>query len=291
MKKQILTSTALVAAASLLLAGCSAGGTTEAAADTKPYGECYTGGEQGEFALETVKEGVLTVRADLPSPGWYNGDTVEEIDSGVDYCILANIAYRAGIEKIDLQNASFDALIAGKSGEMDLTLNQISITDERKQIFDFSDSYYDATTAVVTAGDSTLTEGDIIDARIGVKQGTTQQLFVTETLKPTQQIKVYPGDNELDSAVAAGQIDAAIQDLSVALGAVNASNGKLQAAGQIETGEQMGVMLPKDSPNTSVVNEILAQMKADGTIDKIAGEYLGDAYGIDPTSVPVWNVR
>jgi len=291
MKKQLLTGIVLAVTASLALSGCSAAGSGNAADAKKPYGECPLGGEKGEFTLDTIKPGELLVRADLPSPGWYNGDTVDEIDSGVDYCILANIAYRSGIDTIILQNASFDALIAGKGGEMDLTLNQIGITEERAKIFDFSDAYHDANTAVVTQSGSELTEDDLLDAKLGVKQGTTQQLFVTETMKPTQQIAVYPGDNELDAAVAAGQIDAAIQDLSVALGAVNASGGKLLAVAQVQTGTQMGVLLPKASPNTAVVNEILAQMREDGTLAELESKYLGAAYGIDPTTVPVWNVR
>ncbi|MFF3784337.1 ABC transporter substrate-binding protein [Streptomyces sp. NPDC001933] len=288
MKKHFLAGVALAASAALALSGCSSGTASEA---KKPYGDCPLGGTKGEFTLKTLKPDELLVRADLPSPGWYNGDTIDEIDSGVDYCILANIAYRSGIDKITLQNASFDALIAGKGGEMDLTLNQIAITKDREKIFDFSDPYYDATTAVVTKSSSKLTEDQIAGAKIGVKQGTTQQLFVTDTLKPTQQISVYPGDNELDNAVAAGQIDAAVQDLSIALGAANASGGKITVPGQIQTGATMGVMLPKDSSNTAVVDKILAQMKKDGTLDKLSSKYLGAAYGTDPSTIPLWNVR
>ncbi|MFD7550950.1 ABC transporter substrate-binding protein [Streptomyces sp. NPDC059578] len=291
MKKHLLAGVALTAAAALALSGCSSAGSDTASAAKKPYGDCPLGGTKGEFTLKTHKPDELRVRADLPSPGWYNGDTVDEIDSGVDYCILANIAYRSGIKKITLQNASFDALIAGRGGEMDLTLNQIAITEDREKIFDFSDPYYDATTAVVTKSGSKLTEEQLAGAKIGVKQGTTQQLFVTDTLKPTQQISVYPGDNELDNAVAAGQIDAAVQDLSIALGAANASGDRLSVLSQIQTGAKMGVMLPKDSSNTAVVDKVLTQMKKDGTLDKLTSKYLGAAYGTDPSTIPVWNIR
>ncbi|RGE21014.1 ABC transporter substrate-binding protein [Leucobacter sp. wl10] len=292
MKKQILAGLALAASAGLLLTGCSAGSNSSSGADaaTKSYGDCDVSGKKGEFTLKTLTEGQLTVKADLPSKGWYNGDTVNSIKDGVDFCILANIAYRSGIDKIDLQNASFDGLIAGKAGDMDLTLNQITITDERAKIFDFSEPYYSSTVGVVVKKGSDIDADSLRDAKIGVKQGTTEQLFVEQTLKPSQQVSVFPGDPELDAAVAAGQIDAAVQDLSVALGSTSASNGAIEVIGQYDSGQNMGVLLPKDSPNTAVVSEIIAQMKQDGTIDELASKYLSKAYGVDPTEIPVWSL-
>jgi polar amino acid transport system substrate-binding protein len=94
----------------------------------------------------------------------------------------------------------------------------------------------------------------------------------------------------MQAAVASGRVDAGIQDLSIVLGAAANSAGSLEVLGQIETDEAYGVMLPKDSPNTAVVNEILAELKADGTLDKLSAEYLTDAYGVDPASIPVWPV-
>ncbi|WP_336652076.1 MULTISPECIES: ABC transporter substrate-binding protein [unclassified Leucobacter] len=290
MKNHVLTSLALTATAAALLTGCSAASDT-AESEAKPYGDCEVTGTAGEFSLDTLTEGTLTVKADLPSKGWYNGDTVESITDGVDYCILANIAYRSGIKNIDLKNASFDGLIAGKAGDMDLTLNQITITDERRKIFDFSEPYFSSTAGIVVPQGSTITEDTIAEAKIGVKQGTTEQIFVDEVLKPTQQVSVFPGDAELDAAVAAGQIDAAVQDLSVALGAANASNGRIEVIGQFDSGQQMGVLLPKDSPNTAVISDIIMQMREDGTIDALASKYLSAAYGTDPTDIPVWSTK
>ncbi|OZB84602.1 ABC transporter substrate-binding protein [Microbacterium sp. 13-71-7] len=289
MKKHFLTAAVLAAVTATMLTACS-GAATGATSD-KPYGDCPVSGTKGEFSLKTLRPGELLVKADLPSPGWYNGDTVAEIHDGVDYCILANIAYRAGISRITLQNASFDGLIAGKAGDMDLTLNQITITDERKQIFDFSTPYFDSNSGIVAKEGAKLTAAGLRGARIGVKQGTTEQVYVTDVLKPTQQVSVFPGDPELDAAVAAGQIDAAVQDLSVALGSTSASNGRIAVQGQIDTKQQMGVLLPKNSPNTAVVDKIIEQLKADGTIDKLSSKYLSKAYGADPTKIPVWSIQ
>ena len=125
---------------------------------------------------------------------------------------------------------------------------------------------------------------------LGVKQGTVGQLLVRDVIAPDTEPSVFPGDPELQAAVAAGRVDAGIQDLSIVLGAATNSGGALEVVGQIETDEAYGVMLPKDSPNTDIVNQILDDLKADGTLDQLSEEYLTDAYGVDPASVPVWNV-
>lgn len=287
-----LTATALTASAALLLAGCSAPAEEAARADGLPasYGDCEVTGERGEYTLDTLEEGVLLMKADLPSPGWYNGDTVADIRSGFDFCLLVNIAHRAGIDDVRLVMSSFDGLVAGKAGDMDLSLNQITITDERRKVMDFSDPYFQSTAGVLVTADSELDEAGLADAKLGVKQGTVGQILVGDIIAPAQDPAVFPGDPEMQAAVAAGNIDAGIQDLSIVLGAATKSDGKLKVVGQIETDEAYGVMLPKDSPNTAIVNEILAALEADGTLAALSAAYLTDAYGVDPASIPVWNV-
>lgn len=278
------------------LAGCgSDGGNAEASSGGQPaaYGKCPitgTDSDRGSYTLDTLQPKRIVVKADLPSPGWYNGDTVEEIDSGFDFCLLANIANRAGIDDIVLQNTSFDGLVAGKAGDFDMSLNQITITEDRKKVFDFSDPYFQSTAGILVKDGSDLTEDGLADAALGVKQGTVGQSLVTDVIQPAQDPSVFPGDPELNAAVASGRVDAGIQDLSIVLGAATNSGGALEVVGQIETNEAYGVMLPKDSGNLDTINKILADLKADGTLDKLSKEYLTDAYGVDPASIPVWQV-
>ncbi|WP_426323592.1 ABC transporter substrate-binding protein [Microbacterium sp. E-13] len=286
-----LTATALAASALLLLAGCAAPARGTARADGLPasYGDCEVTGEKGDYTLDTLEAGVLLMKADLPSPGWYNGDTVDDIRSGFDFCLLVNIAHRAGIDDVRLVMSSFDGLVAGKAGDMDLSLNQITITNERREVMDFSDPYFQSTAGVLAPADSELQESGLADAKLGVKQGTVGQILVDDVISPAQAPAVFPGDAEMQAAVAAGNIDAGIQDLSIVLGAAAQSNGKLKVVAQIETDEDYGVMLPKNSPNTAIINKILADLEADGTLARLSAVYLTDAYGVDPATIPVWN--
>lgn len=275
----------------LLASGCSSGDSgTKAADKTSDYGNCKVSGKKGEFKLKTIKPDTLTVKADLPSPGWYNGDTVKQIDSGVDYCLLANIAYRSGLGHIDLVNASFAGLVAGKAGSFDLSLNQITITPEREKVMDFSVPYFDSTAGILVKSGADVTADNLRTKKIGVKQGTVGQILADKKIDPQQTVSVFTGDPSEQAAVAAGRIDAGIQDLSIVLGAAKKSNGKLKVVGQVKTGEHYGVMLPKGSDNLPVVNKIIKQAKSDGTIKRLQKAYLSKAYGVDPTSVPVWNL-
>lgn len=280
------------AAAVLLLAGCSAPAAGEPQANGLPasYGDCEVTGEKGEYTLDTLTENELVMKADLPSPGWYNGDTVEDIRSGFDFCLLVNIAHRAGVDNVKLVMSSFDGLVAGKAGDMDLSLNQITITDERREVMDFSDPYFQSTAGVLVKKGADVDEANLADSKLGVKQGTVGQILVNDVIRPSTEPAVFPGDPEMQAAVAAGNVDVGIQDLSIVLGAAVKSGGKLEVVGQIETDEAYGVMLPKDSPNTEIVNQILADLKADGTLDKLSAAYLTDAYGVDPATIPVWSV-
>lgn len=289
--KKLLVPAAVITA--LLLSGCSgaAEGQVQENGNPASYGDCEVTGTAGEYTLETKAEGMLLMKADLPSLGWYNGDKVEDIRSGFDFCLLVNIAHRAGIDNVKLQMASFDGLVAGKAGDMDLSLNQITITDERKKVMDFSDPYFQSTAGILVKKGSTVSEATLAKSHLGVKQGTVGQLLVSDTIKPTKAPAVFPGDSEMQAGVLAGSVDAGIQDLSIVLGAAMQSKGKLEVVGQILTDEAYGIMMEKGSPNLATINKILADLTADGTLDKLSAAYLVDAYGADPASIPIWDIK
>ena len=115
------------------------------------------------------------------------------------------------------------------------------------------------------------------------------QILATEAIKPAE-IRPFPGDPELQAAVAAGRVDVGIQDLSIVLGAAAKSGGKLAVVGQLSTDESYGVMMTKGSPNLTTINTILKELKDDGTMDALSAAYLTDAYGIDPATVPIWKI-
>jgi polar amino acid transport system substrate-binding protein len=281
-----------VAAACLAItaaSACSSDPSSDAGADADAaFGECELTGEPGEYELETVEPDVLTIKADVPSVGWWDGNTVEDIKSGYEYCMAAEIAHRSGLKSLDLQYVSFDALVSGKLTGYDLSLDEVSITPERAEVVDFSDPYYNSSIGVLAKKDADFTEADLPELRLGVKQGTSAQQWVGEALNP-QHLDVFPGDAEALAAVAAGRIDAYLQDVAIQLGQAKQSGGQVAVIGQFRTDEAYGAILPKDSPNTETINEIIAALEEDGTLDQLSETYLGPAFGGDPEAIPVWS--
>ncbi|MFG2884813.1 ABC transporter substrate-binding protein [Streptomyces sp. NPDC048297] len=258
---------------------------------SRTYGQCKVTGVRGSIHLKTVQKDTLTVVGDLPSPGWWNGDTVAQIDNGYEYCMAANLAYRAGLPKLTVRNVSFDALVAGKTQNFDMALAEISITDARRKVVDFSAPYFASNIGVLVKSGSKVTQDNIGDLQLGVKQGTTGADFVNQHLHPKKQPKVFAGDVELQAAVQAGQIDAALTDVAIVLGKAHESQGKLKVIGQFETGESYGALYPKGSANASALDGAIESMKKDGTLDGLSSAFLAKAFGGDPESIPLWSAK
>ncbi|HZS82806.1 MAG TPA: ABC transporter substrate-binding protein [Stellaceae bacterium] len=249
-------------------------------------GNCEVTGQKGAFHITPAVPGQLTVEVSLPAPGWWNGDTPETIKDGYEYCMAADIAYRAGLDKVKVVNVAWAGLIAGQTKNFDLALSEASITEARKKVVDFSVPYFDSDIGVLVKKGTKVTSDTVKDLRIGVHQGTTGADFVNDVLKPKQPAKVFPNVPGMFAALAAGQIDASLTDTAYVLGEAAKSDGKMVVVGQYHTGEVYGAVYPKGSPNEATFDKIIQQMKDDGTLQKLAAKYLTAAWGADPTKIP-----
>jgi polar amino acid transport system substrate-binding protein len=253
-------------------------------------GNCEVGGQKGAFAFTPAKPGQLSVEVNLPAPGWWNGDTPESIKDGYEYCLAANIAYRAGLDRVAVINVAWDALVAGQTRAFDLALSQISITPERKKVVDFSIPYFNSDVGVLAKKGAKVDSDSMKHLRVGVQQATTGADFVHEKLKPTTPEKVYPDTPGMFTALMAGQIDVAMTDTAIVLGQAAVSNGALEVVGQYSTGETYGALYPKGSPNEATIDKIIQSLRDDGTLDKLAEKYLTQAWGADPTKIPYFKL-
>jgi polar amino acid transport system substrate-binding protein len=272
---------ALAATAATIFAG--------PAAAANMIGNCEVTGEKGSIPIANpAKPGQLTVEVSLPAPIWWNGDTPESIKDGMEYCMAAEIAWRAGYDKLEVVNVGWDALIAGQTEGFDLAMSEISITDERKKVHDFSVPYFSSDIGVLSRTDAPMDEKSIKSAKVGVQQATTGASFAQNTLGLTD-VQVYPDQGDMFAALRAGQIDAAMTDTSIVLAEQVANPDKVQVAGQYKTGESYGAIYPKGNANNATIDKILEAMIADGTMKKLGEKYLAAAWGKDPASVPYFN--
>jgi polar amino acid transport system substrate-binding protein len=274
-----------------LVAGCSSGSASEADADAGGYGECQVYGEAGSISLDPVTEGVLTVQTNLPSPGWWKGETPDSITGGYEYCLAANIAHRAGLDSVKVDNVSFDALVAGQTQDFDMAMAQISVTPEREKVVTFSAPYFDSNLGVLAPADTDVSEENIAEHSIGVQVGTTSVAWAQDQLKASKDPQLFQDTTSMVTAVSSGVVDAAVQDTAIMLGFAKNSGGKLKVVGQFESGEKYAAIYPKDSKNGRTISDAIEAMRTDGTLDKLSATWLGPELGGDPAAVPVWSLR
>ena len=274
--------------ARLILFSLLLGGFAHPAIAAPDYGNCKVTGQRGSIKLVTVVPGALSVRPDLPAPGWWNGDSPDTIKDGFEYCMAANMAYRAGLDRVIVVNRSFAQVLTGQAKGFDIALSQITITDERKKVVNFTEPYYSSDQGVLVRAGTKVDRNSIKKMRLAVEQGTTTYYYVTDRIKPTQPPRVFPQTAPMFAALAAGQVDAVLYDTPTVLARAKQSHGALEVAGRYDMGEKWGGLVNKGSPNMAAFNKLIDDFKNDGTLQRLTDTYLTPGLGMDPAKLPVF---
>ena len=270
----------------ILLAAVAAFAVAAPAAAADMIGNCELIGQKGSIPIANpAKAGQFTVLTSLPAPIWWNGDAVETIKDGMEYCMAAEIAWRAGYDKMEVVNTSWEAFIGNQATDYDVGFAQTSITEERKKVFDFTTPYFSSDMGVITKADAPVDEKTIKTAKVGIQQGTTGAAFAQDVLG-VKDPQIFADQGEMFAALRAGQVDAAITDTSITLAEEKASEGKSVVVGQYKTGETYGGIMQKGNANNEAVSKIIQAMVDDGTIAKLGAKYLAAGWGKDPGAIP-----
>jgi polar amino acid transport system substrate-binding protein len=289
LKRTIGLMSALLIAGTLAACGGSdsSGGTASGGGS---YGDCDITSKANSIDITPVKSGTLTVETTLPAQGWWNGTTPQSIKSGYEYCMAAELANMAGLDSVTVKNVSFDQLVAGRTNTYDLALAEITITEERDKVVDFSTSYFDSNIGVLVKKDSGITEDNIASKSCAAYAGTTSVDFLKDELR-CASTKTYPDSQTLYQGLLSGQVDADFLDTAIVLAEAKSTGDQLEVAGQYNTGEKYGAIYPQGSDNEEAFNQGIQTMLDDGTLDGLSKTYLGPAFGGDPNDVPVWTVK
>jgi polar amino acid transport system substrate-binding protein len=284
---------ALVATLGLALSPLAACGSSDdsssKASGGGDFGNCKVTSKKNSIKIKPVKAGTLTVETTLPAQGWWNGTTPASIKDGYEYCMAADLANAAGLKSVTVKNVSFAQLVAGRTNTYDIALAEITITDERAKVVDFSVPYFDSNIGVLTKKGAGVTADNIDTKKCAAYSGTTSVPFIKNQLKC--DAKVYPNSQTLYQSVLSGQVDAAFLDTAIILAEAKATGGKLEVPGQYKTGEKYGAIYPKGSANKAELDKGIKALLDDGTLDQLSKDYLGPAFGGDPNSVPVWTIK
>lgn len=200
---------------------------------------------------------------------------------GFDIDIINAIAEKTGI-KIEVKHTGWDPLFEGiDTGTVDAGISAITITDVRKETYDFSDPYFEATQLIMVAKDSNVASlQDLAGLKIGVQGATTGHIVVQEAFGKTYAgIKAYEDTPMAVDDLLLGRVDAVVADNAVLqeyLKVLNNDDFKLIKDSSFEI-ESYGMMVKKG--NTEILaklNEGLKKIKEDGTYDKIFQQYFAE---------------
>ena len=292
LKRTIGLMSAVAITATLAACGSSdsSSSTATGAGGATKIGNCDITSKPNSIKITPAVSGTLTVETTLPAPGWWNGTTPESIKDGYEYCMAAELANMAGLSKVTVKNVSFDQLVAGRTNDFDIALAEISITPERAKVVDFSTPYFDSNIGVLIQKGADVTEDNITSKSCAAYAGTTSVDFLQKELH-CASTKIYPDSPTLYQGLLSGQVDADFLDTAIVLAEAKQTGDKLEVVGQYKTGEKYGAIYPKGSANEDALNQGIQTMLSDGTLDTLSKDYLGPAFGGDPSSVPIWTIK
>ncbi|MDD9753764.1 histidine ABC transporter substrate-binding protein HisJ [Escherichia albertii] len=210
---------------------------------------------------------------------------------GFDIDLAKELCKRINTQCTFVENP-LDALIPSlKAKKIDAIMSSLSITEKRQQEIAFTDKLYAADSRLVVAKNSDIqpTVDSLKGKRVGVLQGTTQETFGNEYWAPKGiEIVSYQGQDNIYSDLTAGRIDAAFQDeVAASEGFLKQPVGKdYKFGGPSVKDEKLfgigtGMGLRKDDNELrEALNKAFAEMRADGTYEKLAKKYFDfDVYG------------
>ena len=197
--------------------------------------------------------------------------------TGIDMDLIKAIAEDQGFE-IEITNPGFDAAInAVQSGQADGMIAGMSVTDARKETFDFSDSYYTANTILGVKESSTISSyEDLKGKTVGVKNGTASQTFLTENQsKYGYKIKTFADGSSMYDSLNTGSIDAVMDDEPVLKYSISQGQKLKTPIEGTPIGETAFAVKKGSNPELiEMFNNGLANLKANGEFQKILDKYL-----------------
>ncbi len=205
---------------------------------------------------------------------------------GWEYDAMADIAKRLNF-KVTYANSSWDAMIpAVHEGQYDIGMTGITIRDDRAEQVDFSDPYMRSETFMLVRADETRfsDEASFIagpeNLLIGAQAGTTPFYVAVYDLldgnEANPRVKLFETFGASVQALRAGDVDLVLTDSTGGQGYVDANPGVFKMTGAAMGAEDFGFIFPKGSDLVAPVNAAIAEMKADGTMDKLNIKWFRD---------------
>jgi polar amino acid transport system substrate-binding protein len=281
-------------ALALVAAGCGGDDDGEAGGDTTGTAASSTTGSACDKAsLDLKAPGKLTIATDNPAfPPWFEGPKKDEpwdpttaptkkgYEAEVAYAVADQLGFTDG--EVEWTVVPFNSLFRPGAKDFDFDLNQVSYSDERAQAVGFSDSYYDVEQALVSTKTSGIANAaslaDLKDAKLGAQIGTTSYDTITDVIEPSPKPSVYDTNNDAISALKAKQIDGIVVDYPTSLYMANVQIPGGTIVGRVASAagsdEHFGLVTEKDSSLIPCLNQAIAALRDDGTLDRLEEKWI-----------------
>lgn len=286
MKKNVfaLAMAAVMAASLTACGGSSAPETTGAPAEAETTGaaaekteaektEAEGETEAAASEIKTAQEGklIMVTNAEFPPYEYHDGGEIV----GIDAEIAKAIADELGLE-LEIEDIAFDSIIPElTSGKADFAMAGMTVDETRAKSVDFSDTYAKASQKIIVTEDSEIAVPDDLKGKIvGVQQGTTGDIYVTDLEADGTTTERFNKGFEAVQALSQGKIDAVVIDEQPAQVFVEQTEG-LKVLDESFTEEEYAAAVNKG--NTALldaINAALADLDESGKLDEIVAKYI-----------------
>lgn len=271
---------ALLLTLAMVLSLAACGGTETKPADDGDQTPDATGEPQTEdTVLTTVEAGKLTMSTNAEFPP-YEMIADDGSFEGIDVEVAQAIADKLGLELV-VDDMGFDAaLLAAQNGQSDIVMAGVTVTDERLEVMDFSDSYATGIQVVIVKEDSPIQSvDDLANAEmIGCQVATTGYIYCSDTVENggygEDHVTAYDSGATAVMALVNGQVDAVVIDNEPAKAFVAANPG-LKILDTEFAVEDYAIGVQKGNTQLlDAINAAMAELKADGTFQAIVDKYI-----------------
>lgn len=272
----------LMTAAALVLSLAACGSTASSAASSEAASSDVASSEaasseaasETETAeLSTVEPGKLIMSTNAAFPPYEMTTDSGEFE-GIDIETAQAIADKLGLE-LQIDDMDFDAaLLAVQQGKSDMVMAGVTVTDERQNVMDFTDSYATGIQSIIVKEDSDIASvDDLAGKKIGTQRGTTGYLYCSDDFGD-ENVVAYDNGLTAVQMLNNGQVDCVVIDNAPAKEFIAANPGlKLLDTAYVEESYAIGV----GKGNTELkdaINTALEELKADGTLQAIVDKYI-----------------
>jgi polar amino acid transport system substrate-binding protein len=256
-----------------------------------------------------VSSGALTIGTDNPAyPPYFQGGTAKGSEwklndpatgKGFESAVAYAVAGAMGFSPDNVQwvVAPFNQTYAPGSKAWDFAIEQISYSAKRAKAVDFSESYYDVNQALVAVKATPITGAtslaDLQGYTLAAPIGTTSYDYIVDVIKPTKEPGAFNSLSDSVAAINAHQVDGIVVDLPTALYIADPFVQEVKDSvvvaqfPTVGTPEHFGMTFVKGNPLAGCVNQALAELKSDGTLQAINTKWLSEKTNVG--AVPVFS--